>query len=80
MFLKEQVFCRDKTFALSRRERLKECSLGQSEVSYIILRQFCGKREAMEEFFEQGSDVCAQEDNPGVCRACAKGDRNLRDM
>ena len=33
MFLKEQVFGRDKTFALSRREQLKEYSLGQFEVS-----------------------------------------------
>lgn len=33
MFLKEQVFCHDKTFALSRREWPKECSLGQFEVS-----------------------------------------------
>lgn len=35
-------------------------------------------REAMEECFEQGRDVSAQEDNPGVCSACAKGDGNLR--
>lgn len=39
-----------------------------------------GREKPWKSFFEQGSDICAQEDNPGVCRACAKGDRNLRDM